>query len=228
MTGVSHIRCKLHTKSFCAPVPSWLCRLSDGIQNVFSLSEKQLKAGQLSFRTEIIFLRCCGFVFCFFFGSIQYYVSEILSIIKNMTWIYYGSQLQFLNTLVRLVSNIFLSQRDREEEREHQAVISWGWMGTGMGKAMPERVSSDGAQTFLMDYLSWKHSTWKILPQGAHCQQETAGSPDEPLYACYVGLRVELPGQGIGITELVLLSFYDRVSSGDLQGSKKVGLWQLF
>lgn len=78
MTGVSHIRCKLHTKSFCAPVPSWLCGLPDGILSVFSLSKEQLKDGQLSFRTEIVFLR-------FFFPSIQDCVSEILSIIKNMT-----------------------------------------------------------------------------------------------------------------------------------------------
>ena len=70
----------------------------------------------------------------FFFGSIQDCVSEILSIIKNMTWIYYGSQLQFLNTLVRLVSNIFSLHRDRAEEREHQTVISWGWMGEGCGQ----------------------------------------------------------------------------------------------
>lgn len=75
-----------------------------------------------------------------------------------MTRIYYGSQLQFLNTLVRLVHNVFLSQRDREEEREHQTAISWGWIGRGVGKAMPECVSSDGAQTFLMEYLSWKYS----------------------------------------------------------------------
>lgn len=75
-----------------------------------------------------------------------------------MTRIYYGSQLQFLDTLVRLAHNVFPSQRDREEEREHQTAISWGWIGRGVGKAMPERVSSDGAQTFLMEYLSWKYS----------------------------------------------------------------------
>lgn len=88
-----------------------------------------------------------------------------------MTWIYYGSQLQFLNTLVRLVSNIFPFQRDRVE-KEHQTLISWGWMGRGVGEAMPERMSSDGAQMFVMEYLSWKYSSWKILPQGALCQLE--------------------------------------------------------
>lgn len=145
-----------------------------------------------------------------------------------MTWIYYGSQLQFLNTLVRLVSNIFPSQRDRDEERAHRTVISWGWMGRGVGKAMPEHVSLHGAQTFLMDYLSWKYSTWKILPQGALCQPEGTGSYDEATYACYVGLRVELPGQVVGVTKSVLLNFYNYGSSVDLQGSKKVSLWQLF
>lgn len=71
---------------------------------------------------------------------------------------YYGSQLQFLNAIVRLVSNIFPSQRDGEEEREHQTVISWGWMGVGVDKTMPECIRSDGLQTFLMEYLSWKYS----------------------------------------------------------------------
>lgn len=145
-----------------------------------------------------------------------------------MTWIYYGSQLQFLNTLVRLVSNIFPSQRDRDEEREHQTVISWGWMGRAMGKAMPEHVSLHGAQTFLMEYLSWKYSMWKILPQGALCQPEGTGSYDEAAYACYVGLGVELPRQAVGVTRSVLLNFYDCGSSVDAQGSKKVSLWRLF
>lgn len=78
---------------------------------------------QLSFWTEIVFIR-------FFFGSIQDCVSEILSIIKNMTWIYYGSQLQFLNTLVRLVSNIFPSQEVKKGENIRLSFL--GGRGGGM------------------------------------------------------------------------------------------------
>lgn len=71
-----------------------------------------------------------------------------------------------------------------------------------MGKTMPECVNSDGAQTFLMDYLSWKYSMRKILPQGTHCQPEM-GWESESLHACYVGFRVELPGQGVGLVKLL-------------------------
>lgn len=173
---------------------------------------------------EFLNRNCISKIF-FFLGSIQDFVSEILSIIKNMTWIYYGSQLQFLNTLVRLVSNIFPFQRDREK-KEYQTVISWGWMGRGVGEAMPERVSSYGPQMFLMGYLSWKYSTWKIPPQGALFSCKGSGSRDESMCACYVGLRVELPGQGVGVTKSFLLTFYDCGFSSDPQGSPKVCLWQ--
>lgn len=139
-----------------------------------------------------------------------------------MTWIYYGSQLQFLNTLFRLVSNVFPSQRDREEEREHQTVISCGWIRRGVGKAMPERVSSDGAQMFLMEYLSWKYSTWKILPQGALCQLERVG-------VCLLrGFEGAAAQAACGVTKSVSLTFYDCGSSGDSHGSKKVCLWWRF
>lgn len=72
-----------------------------------------------------------------------------------------------------------------------------------MGKALPECVNSDGAQTFLMDYLSWKYSMQKILPQGTHCQPEMGYESEESLHACSVGFRVELPGQGVGLVKLL-------------------------
>lgn len=53
-----------------------------------------------------------------------------------MTWIYYGSQLQFLNTLVRLVSNVFPSRRDREEERtSDRYFLGVDGEGCGWGRA---------------------------------------------------------------------------------------------
>lgn len=143
-----------------------------------------------------------------------------------MTWIYYGSQLQFLNTLVRLVSNVFPSRRDREEEREHQTVISWGWIGRGVGEAVPERVSSDGAQTFLMEYLSWKYSPWKILPQGALCQLQRGWEPWWVRVCLLCGFEGGEAQAGCGGYKVSMLTFYD--SSGDPQGCKKVCLGHLF
>lgn len=76
-----------------------------------------------------------------------------------MTCIYYGSQMQFLNTIIGLVKMSSLPRETGLRRSEHIGLLVL-WGGQRMvGKAMSGHVSPDGAHTILMEYLSWKYST---------------------------------------------------------------------